>query len=133
MTASPLRYPWQVHLSTTIFMVITSGVAIGLNLRSNTEVQGFSFSGKSPLNSETKKNLNNVCWYGWPFPVLVTQKTVAESNIDIASVRVGVFQYGWGWNYLALLADAIVMLLVLAGLAWISESIIRRRAVRSTS
>jgi hypothetical protein len=124
------RRPWQVHLSTTIFLVVTSGVAIGLNLQSHSDVQGYNFSGKSPLHSETQKSLNNVCWYGWPFPVVVTQKTDAESNIDIVSVRVGFFHYGWGWNYFALVTDLLITAGMLALIAYLSESVIRWRSAQ---
>src|SRR5689334_5148106 len=101
------RPRWQVHLSTAVILVISAGINIGLNLRSHSDVESFSFSGKSPLNTETQKSLQNVCWYGWPFPVVVTQRTATESTIDIDFVRVGAFHYAWGWNYLALFTDGI--------------------------
>ena|SRR5437762_861984 len=121
------RRPWQVHLSTAIVMVLGAGIGIGLNLRSHTEVQGFSFSGKSPLLSETQNSLRNVCWYGWPFPVVVTQQTEAASNVEIVTVRVGSFRYAWGWNYLGLLSDLAVGVGLLFGIAYVSESVIRWR------
>jgi hypothetical protein len=106
-TQAPKRRFWQIHLSTAVVMMVVASVCLFVNLQ-------WRFSESSTYSSADDVP-GEIQIQGWPF--------AAQKRF---------WGYGREWyrqiEGYGLVADAVCMFVVVAGVATLSEYLIRRRS-----
>ena len=102
------RPRFKFHLLTAVMMMVTAGAVLGLNIRDRDGMRG------------------------WPcdmsYPLIVRDSE--EGTIEIAEQTAR--PHRMQFNPTGLLADVLVAIAILAAIAFVSESILRRREARKS-
>lgn len=109
----PIRRFWQLHLSTALLLMLLTGVFLGVEM------------------SEHRQSVESECMMrGIPFPMQKWEENPKPGIIYLFETN-GITHDKNGWSYWLLAANVLCCVLVLIGVACISEWILRRRLTNS--